>query len=139
MRHRSNVSPVPLPINRTDDAIDVTYLDGREVTYHGPFESRESTVQANQSFAVHVLVIDRDSDEGVMVYINDYDTSDAILESTGVGRVIIADGAHEVIFPGITASRSGEWIDVSITADPGDVDIFVFIENDRGESHVRLR
>ena len=138
MQHRSNVSPVPLPVECSDDAITVTYLDGRRVRYSGPFSPRESTVAANQSFAVQALVLDNESGEGVMIYVNDYDTSDAILESTGVGRILIPDGEREVIFPGITASRSREMIEISVTGDPGSVEIYVFIENDRGESHTKL-
>ena len=139
MQHRSNVSPVPLSVNRSDEAVAVTYLDGRRVTYHGPFTEREEEVRANQSFEVHVLVIDPTIAEGVMTYINDFDTSDAILESTGVGRVLLGDGEEEAIYPGIVASRSAEWLSVKIVSDPGEVWVYTFIENDRGESNILLK
>lgn len=138
MQHRSNVSPVPLPVERESDRIRLTYLDGRVVTYRGPFDDRDGGVRANRSFAVHVLVVDPESEEGVMTYINDYDTSDDILESTGVGRVLLAEGESEAIYPGVTARLSGETIDVRVHSAVGQVNVYAFVENDRGESAVKL-
>ncbi len=134
MRQRSNVSPVPLSVERSSDAVRLHYLDGRVVTYHGPFEYRKDDLVANRSFEVHVLVVDRTTGEGIMTYINDYNTSDAILESTGVGRVILDDGQREIIYPGVSASLSGEQIHVSAETVGEDVWIYGFVENDRGEA-----
>lgn len=134
MEHRSNVSPVPLTVERSTEAVSLQYLDDRVVTYRGPFEESQSELRANRSFEVHILVIDPDTGEGIMTYINDYDTSDEILESTGVGRVLIDDGQREVIYPGITATLEGETIHVSLDSSIDDVWVYAFVENDRGES-----
>ena len=138
MQHRSNVSPVPLTVERSTEAVSLQYLDDRVVTYRGPFDEHQSDLTANRSFDVHILVIDPDTGDGIMTYINDYDTSDAILESTGVGRVLIDDGQREVIYPGITATLEGEAINVSIDSSTDDVWVYAFVENDRGESGLIL-
>lgn len=138
MRHRSNVSPVPLSVERRPEEVVLTYLDGRVVTYAGPFEPRDGSVTANRSFAVHVLVVDHDTDQGVMTYVNDLDTSDDILESTGVGRVILDDGDREVLYPGVEVRRSGEEVTVTTDETVDDAAVYTFIENARGEAGVIL-
>lgn len=138
MQHRSNVSPVPLTVERSAEAVRVHYLDDRVVTYRGPFEERDGELAANRSFEVHVLVIDPESGDGIMTYVNDYDTTDPILESTGVGRVLIEDGQHEAIYPGITATLAGETVRVTVDETAADMWVYGFVENDRGEAGMVL-
>lgn len=138
MRHRSNVSPVPLPVGREKDVIVVEYLDGRVVRYRGPAERRDGPVRATVSFEVHVLVVDDDRGEGVMVYVNDYDTADDILESTGVGRVLLGENEAEMVYPGVTVERGGESVEVSLSDDPPRETVFVFVESEVGERAFEL-
>lgn len=133
MRHRSNVSPAPLPVERGEDGVTVEYHDGRRVRYAGPIEVAEERVSATTSFEIHVLVADPAFTEGIVVYINDYDTRDDILDATGVGRVLLADGAVEAIYPGVRAGRSGETIEVSVDPDLSDAWVYVFVENQLNE------
>lgn len=138
MRHRSNVSPVPLAVERDDDDIVLEYLDGRTVRYRGPLEPREGSVSAPITLELQVLVLDEDASEGIMVYVNDYDTVDDILEETGVGRVLLGDGDTEALYPGVIATRSGQTIEVEVDDALTDAWVFVFVENQFGERAYRL-
>ena len=138
MRAHSNVSPAPLPVDQSGAGISIEYLDGRRVTYHADPEDTESDVEATITREVHVLVVDPRGEEGVMVYVNDYDTDDEILEATGVGRVLLSDGDVERIFPGVTATRQGERILIDIDEESFDGWAYVFVENQLGEHAYRL-
>ena len=138
MSDRSNVSPVPLPVAHDDRGIVIEYLDGRRVTYRAPVTSTDGSVRGTVTREIHVLIVDQSSDDGIMVYINDYDTDDAVLETSGVGRVILADGEEEAIFPGVRVSRVREHVDVRVDEQLSDVDVVVFVEDDRGEQAYRL-
>lgn len=138
MATRTNVSPSPLSVSLEDEGVTIDYLDGRIVHYRGPIEEREETVVAPRTLHVHVLVYDTSADEGIMVYVNDLDTDDAILESTGVGRVLLDEGDRETIYPGVIVERTGERIHVSVSDLPAETRVYAFLENERGERAVRL-
>lgn len=136
---RSNVSPSPLPLEDRDDGVALRYLDGRVVEYRGPIQDREPPVHAALTYAVHVLVTDPDQEEGIMVYVNDYDTSDAVLKSTGVGRILLEDGGRESIYPGVETEREGERVAVEVDPEAVDGRVYVFVENQLEERAYRLR
>lgn len=138
MHARSNISPVPLLVQPGDTDIVVTYTDGRAVAYGDPIESRSGTVKANLAYEVHVLITDQDGTEGIMVYVNDYDTSDDILESTGVGRVLLDTEESEALYPGVTASRSTDQIMIDVDESAIDGSVYVFIENQLDERAYQL-
>ena len=138
MTYRTNVSPTFLPVRKRDSQIELTYLDDRTVTYSGPFDTSLDTVEANRSVEVHVLIVDSEFKEGMMVYINDYDTVDDILESSGVGRIILPDGGVETLYPGVRVIRDGERIRVTAGEAPDDIWCFAFIESQLSEDAYRL-
>lgn len=138
MDGRSNVSPVPLPVHRNAGGIQVEYLDGRRVTYGAPREETDGPVEATVTFEVHVLVVDPEREEGIMVYLNDYDTDDEILETTGVGRVLLAPEAREVIYPGVAVRRVGDRVRVTTEEPLEAAAVYVFVENELGERAYHL-
>lgn len=138
MRHRSNVSPAPLTVDRDGDGIEVRYRDGRTVRYADPVPADGERIAANTAYEIHALVTDPDGSEGVMVYVNDHDTSDDILESTGVGRLLLEPGEEAAIYPGVTAARSRERITVRADPDAIDGSLYVFVENELEERAFRL-
>ncbi len=134
MSYRSDISPETLQISLEPEGIEVEYLDGRSVFYHGVPAVREDAVVCPPGKNVHVLVTSPDETEGVMVYVNDRDTHDDILESTGVGRVLLERGEQAALFPGVDALNQGYQIEVS--ADPAATRgrVFVFAEDATGEA-----
>jgi hypothetical protein len=134
MTTKSDVAPATLTVRLEDGGVVVEYLDGREVFYHGVPERVTGDLRTAPGKDVHVLVTDADGTEGVLVYVDDRLTADEILEESGVGRVLLADGGREELFPGVVAERDGHYHDVS--ADPSVVDgrVFVFVE-DEFEEH----
>jgi hypothetical protein len=68
------------------------------------------------------------------MYINDLKTHDDVLESSGVGRVVLEQGSSETVFPGVTVSRPGGMRTI-IEADPETARgrVFVFVEDDWSE------
>ncbi len=86
---------------------------------------------------VHVLVTDPDGVEGVMTYVNDRDTHDGILETTGVGRVML-EGDDEVLFPGVTVSTEAYSIRVEADLSAVDGRVFVFAEDEMSEHAYEL-
>ncbi len=138
MSSRSNVPPSSLEVDLVEGGIVVRYLDGREVFYHGPPEPVEGSVRTPPGKDVHVLVTDPDGIEGVMTYVNDRDTHDEILESTGVGRVVLDADDEEELFPGVTVST--EAYSIRVEADRSVVDgrVFVFAEDELSEHAYEL-
>lgn len=138
MSQRSEVSPSTLGVDITDDGVVVEYLDGRRVTYDPP-EPVEGSVRCQPGKDVHLLVTAPDEMEGVIVYVNDRKTHDEILESTGVGRVILDGGETSEVFPGVEARVDGHA--VVVTADPAIVGgrVFVFEEDEFGERSFEIR
>lgn len=138
MSHRSDVPPDTVGVDLREDGVVVEYTDGREVFYHGVPEKHEDRVRTPPGRDVHVLVTDATETRGVLVYVNDRTTHDDILESTGVGRVIVETGDEVSVFPGVTAVVTGHRVEV--TADPAAVDgrVFVFAEDETGEFAAEL-
>ena len=68
-----------------------------------------------------------------MTYVNDRDTHDDILESTGVGRVLLEADDEEVLFPGVTVTTEGYSIRVEADLEVVDGRVFVFAEDELSE------
>ena len=133
MSARSNVAPSTLGVDFVDGGVVVQYIDGREAFYNGVPEPVEQSVRTPPGKEVHVLVTDEDGIEGVMTYVNDRNTHDDILESTGVGRVMLDSQDEEVLFPGVTVSTEGYSIIVDADLDVVDGRVFVFAEDEISE------
>ncbi len=138
MADRSDIAPETLQVSLEAEGVEVAYLDGRSVFYHGVPEKREGNVVCPPGRDVHVLVTSPNGTEGVMVYVNDRSTHDDILESTGVGRVILERGEGTSLFPGVEAENHGYRVEV--TADQGAARgrVFVFAEDQTGEAAYEL-
>jgi hypothetical protein len=138
MADRSDIAPETLQVRLDPGGVEVEYVDGRSVFYHGVPEKREGNVVCPPGRDVHVLVTAPDGTEGVMVYVNDRRTHDDVLESTGVGRVILERGEAASLFPGVEAENRGYRVEV--TADPEAVRgrVFVFAEDETGEAAYEL-
>lgn len=133
MTYRSDVAPETLQISLEPEGIEVEYLDGRSVFYHGVPAVREESVVCGPGKDVHVLVTSPDEREGVMVYVNDRDTHDDILETTGVGRVLLDQDEETSLFPGVEATNHGYRIEVTADPEAARGRVFVFAEDARGE------
>jgi hypothetical protein len=133
MSQHSDVAPSTISVELDPDGVFVEYLDGSEVLYRGVPETREDTVRCQPGKEVHVLVTDPGETEGVMVYVNDRKTHANILESTGVGRVVLEPGEETELFPGVRAQADGHAIEVSADPDTAGGRVFVFEENALGE------
>jgi hypothetical protein len=133
MSQRSDVAPSTIGVELDPDGVFVEYLDGSEVLYRGVPEAVEGGVRCQPGTEVHVLVTDPTETEGVMVYVNDRKTHADILESTGVGRVVLEPGEESELFPGVQARADGYAIEIE--GDPGAARgrVFVFEEDELGE------
>ena len=138
MNARSDVPPDTLPVELTPDGIEVEYKDGRQVFYRGVPTKAEGTVRTAPGKNVHVLVTDASETQGVLVYVNDLDTEDEILEDTGVGRVMLDDGEETTVFPGVTVRDRQMRVDVEADLDAVDGRVFVFEEDEFGERSYEL-
>ena len=135
MSARNDVAPSTLGVELLDHGVQVEYLDGRTTLYRGVPEAVTGTLTTAPGRETHVLVTDPTETEGVMMYVNDLKTHDEILESTGVGRVVLEPGEEEELFPGVTVRRT-EGMRTEVEADPEVARgrVFVFEEDDWGES-----
>jgi len=138
MSLRDDVAPDTLRVELTPEGVAVEYLDGREVFYRGVPEKRAESVRCGPGKDVHVLVTDATETQGVLTYVNDRTTRADILEDTGVGRVIVEDGAAESLFPGVTAHVDAHRVEVEADVDAVDGRVFVFAEDDTGERSYEL-
>ncbi|RQG99071.1 DUF5796 family protein [Natrarchaeobius oligotrophus] len=138
MSARSNVAPSTIGVDFVDGGVVVRYLDGREVFYHGPPKPVEGPITTPPGKDVHVLVTDPDGVEGVMTYVNDRDTHDGILETTGVGRLMLEGTDEEVLFPGVTVSTEAYSIRVEADLSLVDGRVFVFAEDEMSEHAYEL-
>ncbi|WP_299236696.1 DUF5796 family protein [Natronomonas sp.] len=138
MAERSDIAPETLQVTLDPEGVEVEYLDGRSVFYHGVPEKREGEVLCPPGREVHVLVTSPEGREGVMVYVNDRSTHDDILESTGVGRVLVERGDTAALFPGVEAENRGYRIEVSADPDAARGRVFVFAEDQTGEAAYEL-
>jgi len=139
MSIRSDVAPSTLPVELLDGGVQVEYLDGRTTLYRGVPQKAEETLTTGPGKEVHVLVTDPEGTEGVMMYVNDRKTHDDILESTGVGRIVLDGGEAEEVFPGVTVATP-DGMRCRIQADLGVARgrVFVFVEDDWGEESYEL-
>jgi len=139
MSIRSDVAPSTLPVELIEEGVQVEYLDGRTTLYRGAPEKAGETLTAAPGKEVHVLVTDPDGTEGVMMYVNDRKTHDDILESTGVGRIVLDGGEAEEVFPGVTvATPDGMRCRIQADLDVVRGRVFVFVEDDWGEQSYEL-
>jgi hypothetical protein len=139
MKHdRTNVPPATLRTELTEDGVVVQYHDSREAFYHGVPEPVEETVRCAGGRNVHVLVTDEAGTEGAMTYINDRTSHDDVLESTGVGRVLLDPGEREELFPGVVVEMDGMVPVVSANHAVVDGRVFVFEEDELQERSVEL-
>ncbi|AEH37600.1 DUF5796 family protein [Halopiger xanaduensis] len=138
MSERSNVAPSTIGVDFVEGGIVVEYLDGRDVFYHGPPKPVAESITTPPGKDVHVLVTDPDGLEGVMTYVNDRDTHDEILESTGVGRVMLEADDEEVLFPGVTVTTEAYSIRVEADLEVVDGRVFIFAEDELSEHAYEL-
>ena len=136
MSRRSNVPPETLRVSLEPEGVEVAYLDDRSVFYHGVPEKREGSVVCGPGRDVHVLITAPDEQEGVMVYVNDRATHDDVLESTGVGRVLLDGGETASLFPGVAATNHGYRVEVTADHETARGRVFVFAEDEMGEDVV---
>jgi hypothetical protein len=134
MSAHTDVPPSTVGVDLVESGVEVEYVDGRKTFYRGVPEPVTGTLTTPPKKETHVLVTDPTETEGVLLYINDLKTHDDILESSGVGRVILDDGESEEVFPGVTIRRPGG-MRTEVEADPEIARgrVFVFVEDDWSE------
>ena len=135
---RSAISPATLGVHQSEEGIEIEYLDGRRVRYRAPPTPQSGSIDAPRTSHVHVLVRQPDLDEGIIVYLNDHKTSDAILASTGVGRVLLEAEERVTLHPGVTVTASQEQLTVEIGPSAESEEVFVFVETQLDERAYRL-
>jgi hypothetical protein len=133
MSFRNDVSPQTLGVDLTEDGIAIEYLDGRETFYRGIPTKENDSVRTAPGKDVHVLVTDPTETEGVLVYVNDRNTHDDILESTGVGRLLLEPGEETAVFPGVDVKNENHRIEVEADPETARGRVFVFEEDEMGE------
>ena len=129
----SDVSPSTLPVRLREEGVEVEYLDGRVVFYHGVPQRAEGDVLTGPGKEVHVLVTSPDEREGVLTYVNDRKTDDAILEDTGVGRVLLEKDEETDLFPGVTVRQEAYQVRVEADPEAARGRVFVFAEDEMSE------
>lgn len=139
MTARGDVAPKPLGVELDDGGIYVSYRDNRRVFYNGIPEVVGETLRCQPGKDVQVLVTDESESEGVMTYVNERKTEDEILESSGVGRVFLDSGESAALFDGVMASVDGLAIEIDADMERIDGRVFVFEEDELGESMYELR
>ncbi|WP_380676356.1 DUF5796 family protein [Salinigranum sp. GCM10025319] len=129
--HRNDIAPSTLSVALLEEGVEVEYTDGRKTLYRGVPEKVSGSLTTKPGRDLHVLVTDPTESEGVLVYVNDRKTHDDVLESTGVGRVILGGDAEEELFPGVVVRRVGE-LRFEVEADPETARgrVFAFVEDD---------
>ena len=133
MSNRSDIAPSTLSVELTEDGVAVEYLDGRTAFYHGVPSKVEESVRTAPGKDTHVLITDETETTGILVYVNDLRTHDDIIEDSGVGRVILQDGAEDELFPGVTVRDHQMRVEVDVDFDVADGRVFVFEEDEMGE------
>ena len=138
MPARGSISPSTLGIEIADDAVVVEYLDNRTVTYRGPITETDGSVRAAPGKHVHILVTDPTETEGVVLYVNDRDSHDDVLESSGVGRILLESGETDEPFPGVRLEMDGHAAVVEADVEVTRGRVFVFVEDQLGEEAYEL-
>ena len=138
MAGRGDVAPKPLGVELAEEGIYVEYQDDRRVFYNGVPEKVHGSIRTRPGKDVQVLVTNGDATEGVLTYVNERNTEADILESSGVGRILLEKGESRELFPGVTATLDGYAIVVE--ADPREAGgrVFVFEEDELGERKFEL-
>jgi hypothetical protein len=134
MSARNDIAPETVNVELLDHGVAVEYIDGRQTLYRGVPETVTGSLTTPPGKQTHILVTDPTESEGVLMYINDLKTHDDVLESSGVGRVVLEQGSSETVFPGVTVSCPGGMRTI-IEADPETARgrVFVFVEDDWSE------
>jgi hypothetical protein len=138
MTSHSEVSPDTLSVDLTTDGVEVEYADGRRVFYRGVPEAVEGPLTPPPGKDVHVLVTAENDAHGVLVYVDERTTEDEILETTGVGRVLLAPDDETTIFPGVTVRRGQVRVEIEADHETLDGRVFVFAEDARNERSYEL-
>jgi len=139
MSVRGDVAPSTVGIELLEHGVQVEYLDGRTTLYHGVPRKVDGTLRTGPGKETHVLVTDPTETEGVMIYVNDRNTHDEILESTGVGRVMLESGESTELFPGVTVSRiPGERNEIEADPEVARGRVLVFVEDEWDEQSYEL-
>ncbi len=139
MSTRTDVPPSTVGVQLLEYGIEIEYLDGRKTVYRGIPKTEPDTLRTSPGKQTHVLVTDPTETEGVMLYVNDFNTSDVILEDSGVGRIVLETGEEEEVFPGVTVRRvAGERCEVEADPEVARGRVFVFVEDDWGEESYEL-
>ena len=139
MSVRNDVPPDTVGIELLDFGVQVEYLDGRTTVYRGVPQKTTGTLRAGPGKQTHVLVTDPTETEGVMLYVNDRTTHDDILESSGVGRVILDAGDEAEVFPGVTVRLlGGQRTEVEADPEVARGRVFVFVEDDWSEQSYEI-
>jgi len=139
MSNRNDVPPGTVGVDLVEEGVVIEYTDGRTTLYRGVPTVQEGTLRTGPGKQVHVVVTDPTETEGVMLYVNDLKTHDEILESTGVGRVILESGDEEELFPGVTVRRiDGNRTEVDADPEIARGRVFVFVEDDWGEQSFEM-
>jgi len=133
MSARNDVPPDTLGVDLREDGVAVEYLDGREAFYRGVPEAVPGSVRTAPGTDAHVLVTDETETRGVLVYVNDLKTHDDILESTGVGRVMLDLDEETSVFPGVTVRNKQHRVRVEMDPETTEGRVFVFAEDEMGE------
>ncbi|OYR58590.1 DUF5796 family protein [Halorubrum halodurans] len=124
-----DVPPTSIGVDLREEGIVVEYLDGRTTLYRGVPDSVAGTVTAGPGKETHVLVTDPTETEGVMTYVNDYNTGEEILRDSGVGRVVVESGETDEVFPGVIVGRDGQCNRVTADPEVAGGRVFVFVED----------
>ncbi|MFC7129632.1 DUF5796 family protein [Haloferax chudinovii] len=134
MSARNDIAPSTLGVELHDYGVEVEYIDNRTTVYRGVPEAVTGTLGTAPGKEVHVLVTDPTETEGVMMYVNDLTSHDDVLESSGVGRVILGEGDEEELFPGVLVRRvPGHRFEIEADPEVARGRVFVFVEDDWGE------
>lgn len=137
MQH-SEVPPDTVGVDLVDGGVVVVYTDGREVFYRGVPERVEAPHRTAPGKQTHVLVTDSTETRGVLVYVNEHRTDDEILDSSGVGRVVLDEGETATLFPGVTVHGGSLRARVTLERDLVDGRVFVFEEDQFEERSYEL-
>ncbi len=135
---RGDVPPTSIGVDLREEGVVIEYLDGRTTLYRGVPDPVEGSITAGPGKETHVLVTDPTETEGVMTYVNDYKTDEAILEDSGVGRVMVENGETDEVFPGVVVGRTGERNEVIADPDVAGGRVFVFVEDGWSEGSFEI-
>jgi hypothetical protein len=134
----SDVPPDTLSVRLTDGGIAVEYMDGREVFYHGVPEPASTPHWTAPGKDVHVLVTDGSETSGVLMYVDERATGADILESSGVGRLLLDKGETRTLFAGVEATRENLRYEIDIDEEVVNGRVFVFEEDQFAEHSYEL-